>query len=90
MPVDVALSHSFGTPLVTRTPIPVNRVRCDSPAGQRSRGTSAGQGPSHALRKVMRATTGDGSAYHYAAIYTQWCDRAGALESLDTAMRLRD
>jgi tetratricopeptide (TPR) repeat protein len=33
---------------------------------------------------------GDAGAYEYATIYTQWGDRAKALEWLSTAMRLRD
>jgi len=31
---------------------------------------------------------GDAAAYSYAQIHAQWGDRAKALESLDTAMRL--
>lgn len=38
----------------------------------------------------MKATDGDASAYEYAGIYAQWGDRPKAIESLDTAMRLRD
>ena len=33
---------------------------------------------------------GDSAAYQYATIYAQWGNRAKALESLDTAWRLRD
>ena len=40
--------------------------------------------------KKMQAALGDASAYQFATIYAQWGDRAKALESLDTAMRLRD
>jgi tetratricopeptide (TPR) repeat protein len=38
----------------------------------------------------MKAALGDAAAYQYAAIYAQWGDRAKALESLETAWRLRD
>jgi TolB-like protein len=38
----------------------------------------------------MKAANGDASAYQYATIYAQWGNRAKALESLDTALRLRD
>jgi TolB-like protein len=38
----------------------------------------------------MKAAYGDAAAYQYAVIYAQWGDRANALESLDTAMRLHD
>ncbi|HET7756835.1 MAG TPA: TIR domain-containing protein [Steroidobacteraceae bacterium] len=38
----------------------------------------------------MKAAQGDSLAYQYATIYAQWGDRGKALESLDTAMRLRD
>lgn len=33
---------------------------------------------------------GEGLAYAYATLYTQWGDRLKALEWLETAMRLRD
>jgi len=36
------------------------------------------------------ARVGDGAAYQYATIYTQWGDRAKALEWLETALRLHD
>jgi TolB-like protein/Tfp pilus assembly protein PilF len=38
----------------------------------------------------LRIADGDGGFLEYADIYAQWGDRAKALESLDTAMRLRD
>ncbi len=38
----------------------------------------------------IKARSGDSGAYQYATIYAQWGDRTKALESLDTAMRLRD
>jgi tetratricopeptide (TPR) repeat protein len=38
----------------------------------------------------MEAALGDTAAYQYATIYAQWGNRAKALESLDTALRLRD
>ena len=38
----------------------------------------------------MKATSGDDAAYQYAEIYAQWGNLPKALESLDTAMRLRD
>ena len=38
----------------------------------------------------MNAARGDSPAYQYAAIYTQWGDRARALEWLEKAWRLRD
>jgi TolB-like protein/tetratricopeptide (TPR) repeat protein len=38
----------------------------------------------------MKAANGDTAAYQYATIYAQWGNRAQALESLDTALRLRD
>ena len=38
----------------------------------------------------FKAAYGDADAYEYATIYSQWGDRARALEWLDTAMRLRD
>jgi TolB-like protein/lipoprotein NlpI len=42
-----------------------------------------------ALERV-KASEGDGAAYQYAEIYTQWGNRTKALGWLDTAMRLRD
>jgi TolB-like protein/Flp pilus assembly protein TadD len=36
------------------------------------------------------ARVGDAAAYQYATIYTQWGDRAKALEWLETALHLRD
>jgi TolB-like protein/tetratricopeptide (TPR) repeat protein len=41
------------------------------------------------LSKIM-AALGDIAAYQYATIYAQWGDRPKALESLETAWRLRD
>jgi tetratricopeptide (TPR) repeat protein len=41
------------------------------------------------LTKV-RATLGDGGAYEYARIYTQWGNSTKALECLETALRVRD
>jgi TolB-like protein/tetratricopeptide (TPR) repeat protein len=38
----------------------------------------------------MKAALGDAAAYQYATIYAQWGNRAKALESLETAWRLRD
>jgi TolB-like protein len=38
----------------------------------------------------IKAASGDDAAYSYAQIYTQWGDRAKALEWLATAMRVRD
>jgi TolB-like protein len=38
----------------------------------------------------LKASEGDGAAYQYAQIYAQWGNHAGALEALDTALRLRD
>ena len=38
----------------------------------------------------LKAFGGDAAAYQYATIYAQWGQRAKALESLDTAWRLRD
>jgi hypothetical protein len=38
----------------------------------------------------MKAAGGDAAAYQYATIYAQWGQRAKALESLETALRLRD
>jgi TolB-like protein/tetratricopeptide (TPR) repeat protein len=38
----------------------------------------------------IKARSGDSGAYQYAAIYAQWGDRTKALESLNTALRLRD
>jgi len=38
----------------------------------------------------LKAALGDAAAYQYATIYAQWGQRAKALESLDTAWRLRD
>jgi serine/threonine-protein kinase len=38
----------------------------------------------------MIKTAGEAAAYQYATIYAQWGDRPKALESLETAMRLRD
>jgi tetratricopeptide (TPR) repeat protein len=38
----------------------------------------------------MKAANGDSAAYQYATIYTQWGNRAKALEWLETALRLRD
>jgi TolB-like protein len=38
----------------------------------------------------LKAALGDAAAYQYATIYAQWGNRAKALESLDTAWRLRD
>lgn len=43
-----------------------------------------------AMLAKMKAALGEDAAYQYAAIYSQWGDRAKALEWLDTAMRLRD
>jgi len=40
--------------------------------------------------RKMEAALGDTAAYQYATIYAQWGNRAKALESLDTALRLRD
>ena len=37
----------------------------------------------------LRASMGDARAFHYAEIYTQWGRPTQALESLDTAVRLR-
>jgi serine/threonine-protein kinase len=38
----------------------------------------------------MQIAQGDRAAFHYAAIYAQWGDRAKALDWLDTAMRSRN
>jgi tetratricopeptide (TPR) repeat protein len=38
----------------------------------------------------LKASMGDADAYQYAQIYAQWGNTAKALESLETAMRLRD
>jgi TolB-like protein/tetratricopeptide (TPR) repeat protein len=38
----------------------------------------------------IKAAMGDTAAYQYATIYAQWGNRAQALESLETAWRLRD
>jgi TolB-like protein/tetratricopeptide (TPR) repeat protein len=38
----------------------------------------------------FKASMGDSAAYQYATIYAQWGNRAQALESLETALRLRD
>jgi hypothetical protein len=38
----------------------------------------------------MKAALGNAAAYQYATIYAQWGDTPKALESLDTAMHLRD
>jgi TolB-like protein len=38
----------------------------------------------------IKAAQGDGAAYQYATIYAQWGNLPRALESLDTALRLRD
>jgi TolB-like protein/Tfp pilus assembly protein PilF len=38
----------------------------------------------------MKTALGDAAAYQYAAIYAQWGNRAQALASLETALRLRD
>jgi TolB-like protein/Flp pilus assembly protein TadD len=38
----------------------------------------------------LKAAQGDASAYQYATIYSQWGNRAKALEWLETALRLRD
>jgi hypothetical protein len=38
----------------------------------------------------LKAAQGEGFAYAYATIYTQWGDRLKALEWLETARRLRD
>ena len=38
----------------------------------------------------LKAALGDAATYQYATIYAQWGQRAKALESLDTAWRLRD
>ena len=38
----------------------------------------------------LKAAEGDAAAYQYATIYAQWGNRAKALESLETAWRLRD
>jgi tetratricopeptide (TPR) repeat protein len=38
----------------------------------------------------LKAALGDTAAYQYATIYAQWGNRAQALESLETALRLRD
>lgn len=48
------------------------------------------QGDAQAELAKMKAASGDSAAYQYALIYAQWGDRANALESLDTAMRLHD
>ena len=37
----------------------------------------------------MKAAFGNTAAYQYATIYAQWGNWAKALESLDTALRLR-
>ena len=41
-------------------------------------------------RYSMKAANGDTAAYQYATIYAQWGNRAKALESLETALRVRD
>jgi serine/threonine-protein kinase len=38
----------------------------------------------------LKTSMGDAEAYQYATIYAQWGNTAGALEWLNTAMRLRD
>ena len=38
----------------------------------------------------LKGAMGDAAAYQYATIYTQWGNRAQALEWLETALRLRD
>jgi TolB-like protein/lipoprotein NlpI len=38
----------------------------------------------------IKVAQGDGAAYQYATIYAQWGNLPKALESLDTALRLRD
>jgi len=38
----------------------------------------------------VKASTGDAAAYQYAEIYAQWGNTSKALESLETALRLRD
>jgi hypothetical protein len=38
----------------------------------------------------FKAAYGDSDAYEYATIHAQWGDRVRALQSLDTAVRLRD
>jgi tetratricopeptide (TPR) repeat protein len=38
----------------------------------------------------LKAAMGDSAAYQYAVIYAQWGNRSKALESLATALRLRD
>jgi TolB-like protein/Tfp pilus assembly protein PilF len=43
-----------------------------------------------AILAKMKATLGDGAAYQYGEIYAQWGNVPKAIESLDTAMRLRD
>lgn len=43
-----------------------------------------------AMLARVKAYGGDTAAYQYATIYAQWGNRAKALESLETALRLRD
>jgi tetratricopeptide (TPR) repeat protein len=43
-----------------------------------------------AVLSKLKASLGDNAAYQYATIYAQWGNRAKALESLETALRLRD
>jgi tetratricopeptide (TPR) repeat protein len=43
-----------------------------------------------AVLSKLKAADGDADAYQYATIYSQWGNRAQALEWLETAMRLRD
>ena len=38
----------------------------------------------------MQAALGDTAAYQYATIFAQWGNRTKALESLETALQLRD
>jgi tetratricopeptide (TPR) repeat protein len=38
----------------------------------------------------VKASSGDAAAYQYAEIYAQWGNTSKALESLETALRLRD
>jgi TolB-like protein len=43
-----------------------------------------------AVFSKMQAALGDTGAYQYATMYAQWGNRAKALESIETALRLRD
>jgi len=43
-----------------------------------------------AMLSKLKAAMGDTAAYQYVTIYAQWGNRAQALTSLDTAMRVRD